>query len=185
MEADKIIEQWRDIRGYEGLYQVSNFGRVKSVRRDIIRVLSKNAQGYYKVNLAVKGKQHTFTVHRLVYETFVGPIPDGMQVNHIDENKLNNFVWNLNLMTPKENTNWGTCIERRAKANGLTRKGTELYETNPNAKPILQYTLNGEFIREWACGRYAIEALGLDQASLSMCLHGKTNSCGGFKWCFV
>ena len=198
METCYCIEVWRDIRGFESLYQVSNIGRVKRLSgytitkagwrlpvKERIRAFSLNGQGYYQVVLTGFGKRETFRVHRLVYETFVGPIPEGMQVNHIDENKLNNCVWNLNLMTPKQNTNWATCIERRAKACSKTKMGTKTYETNGNAKPILQFTLDGEFIKEWACARYAIETLGLNQASLSMCVHGRTKSCGGFKWRFA
>lgn len=199
METENLItEEWREVHGYEGLYQVSNLGRVKRLAgyaetkagwllpvKERIRKFSQNGQGYYQLTLTGLGKRETFRVHRLVYEAFVGPVPEGMQVNHIDEDKLNNCVWNLNLMTPKENTNWGTCIERRAKKCSETKMGTKTYETNGNAKPILQFTRDGEFVREWVCAKYAIDALNLSQSSLSQHLHGKTRWCGGYVFKFA
>ena len=87
-------------------------------------------------------------------------------------------------MTPKENTNWGTGIERRSKSCSETMKGRHKYSDNPNAKPIIQYSLNGEYIAEYSCAKYAIERYNLNQPSLSMCLNGKSKSCGGYKWKF-
>jgi len=130
------MEIWRDIEGYEGLYQVSNYGRVRSLDRTTFansrwgKVRSMNFKGriikqfvgkngYMKVSLCKDGKVHSKDIHRLVYEAFIGEIVEEMQVNHIDENKTNNKVENLNLLTPKENTNWGTAIERMKKTKRL------------------------------------------------------------------
>lgn len=110
-------EIWKDIEGYEGLYQVSNLGNVKSLkymRTNIPHNLKKHLtpKGYYQVCLQT-GSWHKYPlVHRLVYEAFVGKIPEGMQVNHINETKTDNRPENLNLMTPKENVNFGTRNER-------------------------------------------------------------------------
>ena len=133
------MEEWRDIKGYEGLYQVSNEGRVKSLDRivtansrwgktrkmmfkgrDVKQFIGEN--GYFKVSLCKNGKPISKDVHRLVYEAFNGKILDNMQVNHIDENKTNNTLSNLNLLTPKENTNWGTAIERMKETKRLQTK---------------------------------------------------------------
>lgn len=113
-------------------------------------------------------------VYRLVYSAFHGPIPEGMQVNHIDEDPTNNRLENLNLMTPKENTNWGTGIARRAKTTAAALKGKQLYDENPNAKPILEYTLTGEFIKEWACLKEAAEHYHAHYSSLWLCATGRT-----------
>ena len=113
-------EIWKDIVGYEGLYQVSNTGKIKSLnynhtgREKILKQRLFN-RGYLYVGLWKNGKQKYFSVHRLEYEAFYGEIPKGMQVNHINEIKTDNRLENLNLMTPKENTNWGTAIQRRAE----------------------------------------------------------------------
>ena len=123
----KETEEWRDIKGYEGLYQVSDWGRVKALKRNAVgkgrnqyddeHILKLHKSIFYgkkRVQTALhkNGVKKYPIVARLVYETFVGDIPENMQVNHIDENPSNNFVENLNLMTPKQNSNWGTRNER-------------------------------------------------------------------------
>lgn len=105
------MEIWRDIEGYEGLYQVSNYGRVKNRHNRIIKQETVKG-GYHRVHLWKNGKDSHKMISVLVYKTFIGDIPNKMQVNHIDENKDNNNVSNLNLMTPRENCNWGTRNER-------------------------------------------------------------------------
>lgn len=113
-------EIWKPVVGYEGLYEVSSEGRVRSLnykKQNRIQVLVQNYSRKYPYLLLCKdGKIKTHLVHRLVWEAFNGPIPDGMQVNHINEVKTDNRLENLNLMTPKENINWGTGIERRCNA---------------------------------------------------------------------
>lgn len=117
-------EIWKDIKGYEVLYQISNLGRVKSLQRLVwngvkmfmlkerIKKDVINKSGYHQIHLYKNGKRNIFLVHRLVYENFVGEIPDGKDVNHIDECKDNNSLSNLNLMTHKENCNYSTRNQR-------------------------------------------------------------------------
>ena len=191
-------EIWKDIPEYEQLYQASNLGRIRSLDRIVrhnyndtavkkgkILKQSLNKHGYCKVNLCKNRVYKTFVVSRLVYSAFYGVIPAGMQVNHISEDKTDNSICNLNLMTPKENTNWGTCIERRVAKTRIKRKGQFTYETNPNSKPIIQYSKKGVFIKKWDCAKYAIEELNLSQSSLSSHLHNRTKSCGGFVFKFA
>ena len=105
-------EIWKDIKGYEGLYQVSNLGRVKSLSRknhpkEEFRNLITNSKGYLIVNLLKNNKGKTNKVHRLVAEAFI-PNPNNYpQVNHKDENKTNNHVDNLEWCTNKYNSNYG------------------------------------------------------------------------------
>lgn len=117
-------EIWKDVPGYQGLYQVSNLGRVRSLDRLVqcmngmrmskgcIRKNCIGRGGYHIIVLSKDAKTKTFRIHRLVYEAFIGEIPDGYEINHIDEDKNNNALSNLNLMTPKQNANWGTRNER-------------------------------------------------------------------------
>lgn len=110
------IEEWKPIIGYPN-YRVSNLGRVysKNVNRILVTTRTRKKDGYEIVMLSKDGKSKGFLVHRLVYQAFVGEIPDGMQINHIDENKLNNNVENLETVTPSQNVSYGSASERRWK----------------------------------------------------------------------
>jgi hypothetical protein len=149
-------------------------------------------------------------IHLLVARAFpeiCGEWFDGCQVDHLDTNKLNNVASNLRVCTEKENHNnpltrkhisesqigntpWnkgkpGCFSEESRRKMSDSQKRKSLYENNPNAKPILQYSVNGEFIKEWACAKSAIEYYNLNQPSLSRHLHGRTKTCGGYIWKFV
>lgn len=188
-------EIWKDIEGYEGLYQVSSEGRVRSL--DMVvrhnyggtalkkgRILKQHISHRTRcqVCLIINGVRKYPLVSRLVYAAFNGPIPDGMQVNHIDENPLNNRLDNLNLMTPKENTNWGTCIERRTKTLSKTMKGKHLYSENPNAKAVVQYDKDGNIVKEFDCLKSAAEYYGLCYQTIWQHIIGKTKTCHNSIW---
>lgn len=113
----KTIEEWKDIEGYNGKYQVSDWGRIRDINyRNTntikIRKPQMNVCGYNYIRITQNGLITHYFIHRLVYETFIGKIPIGMQVNHIDEDKANNNLWNLNLLSPKDNSNHGTRNKR-------------------------------------------------------------------------
>jgi hypothetical protein len=119
MDQIEVREQWRPVDGFEGFYEVSNLGRVRSlVRRDSIGrkrggfVLrpALNSRGYLQVTLAKECENHSMAIHRLVAAAFVGTIPVDRQVDHIDGDKLNNCVGNLRYVTPLENIGYGIAI---------------------------------------------------------------------------
>ena len=162
-------EYWKPVLGYEGLYEVSNWGRVKSMnynhsgKEKILKPCTYN-HGYLYVNLCKNGKVKKFLVHRLVAEAFI-PNPNNLpQVNHKDECKTNNNVENLEWCSAKHNANFGTRNERVAKKC---------------SKPVVQYTLDGKFVREWKsiaeCGRN-----GFHQGHISDCCRGKLKTHKGF-----
>jgi hypothetical protein len=113
-------------------YEIYEDGRIWSYKTNRFLKPSIEKKGYQRVNLydnegTIKG----YLVHRIVYEAVTGnPIPEGLQVNHIDEDKTNNHINNLNLMTPKENCNWGTGIERcsKARTNGKLSKAVGAFK---------------------------------------------------------
>ena len=102
----KIMEQWKDIEGYEGIYQISSHGRVKSFKNGKIKILKSriNDKGYNTTCLRKDGKSKYKLVHRLVAEAFIPNIDSKPYINHIDGNKLNNNINNLEWVTPSENT---------------------------------------------------------------------------------
>lgn len=117
-------EVWKDVVGYEGLYQISTFGRVKSLKRfdtrgnplksRILKNVSRG-NGYLSVNLCKNATAKLFNLHRLVAQAYI-PNPDSKpQVNHIDEDKTNNKIDNLEWVTIKENANHGTRNRRIGK----------------------------------------------------------------------
>lgn len=170
-----MTESWKDVVGYEGLYEVSDFGNVRSLLRNNVRNLAfrNHKNGYYTVLLWRDGKQKSYTVHRLVALAFI-PNNDGFtDVNHIDENKKNNRVDNLEWCTHKENVQKYNANHLR---HGCVRNGKH------KGKKIIQLTLNGEFIREWPNSRTVFRETGMSDWSVSQCCRGIWKTAYGFKW---
>lgn len=163
--------QWKDVVGYEGLYQVSNTGMVRSARRQGAPggaiTLKENQDGYLRAKLCKSGLDRRFMVHRLVYEAFVGHINDGLEINHIDENKKNNNVENLEAISHLKNIKHGTGVQRCAKAHH---------------KPVRQYTMDGEFVAEYPSRKAATEATGVLGSGISLSAHGQISHSGGYVW---
>lgn len=125
-------EIWRDIAGYEGLYQVSNFGRIKSFSRNKSKILSNRKAPtsiYARIILSKNGITKTLSIHRLVAEAFIPNPENKPQVNHIDGNKFNNHVENLEWATASENTqhafNTGLATALRGSQNGAAKLTAE------------------------------------------------------------
>lgn len=153
------------VEGYEGLYEVSDLGRVRSLKYGEKRFLKPDVtkKGYLRVSLCKGGKQKWFKVHRLVAQAFVPNIFKLNEVNHINENKKDNRAENLMWCDTKENCNWGTRNKRISK-------------------PILQFSKTGELIREWKSAIEVKRVLGFCQSSISKCCSGKLKSAYGFIW---
>lgn len=168
-------EIYKDIKDLEGKYQVSNFGNVMSLnyrRTGRAELVSPGkCGGYLRVNLCKNGKMKMFFVHRLVAETFL-PNPNNLPcVNHKDQTRTNNRVDNLEWCTYEYNINYGTRNERVAKANTNGKR----------SKKVLQFTLDGEFVREWESTREC-ERNGFDHSGVMKCCNGKQKTHKGFRW---
>lgn len=174
------MEEWKqiEVNGKQTNYEVSTKGRVRNVKTGRIMKLHINHRGYLKLNLYVNKKRMNFTVHRLVALAFIpNNDTEKTEVNHIDENKTNNCVENLEWVTPKENMNHGTVQERKGKSLSKTMKGT------PSHLKIKIRCV--ELDRIFESLTEASQELGLHESNLSYCLSGKYKTCGGFHWEYV
>ena len=174
----KEKEIWKDIKGYEGYYQVSNLGKVRSLDRFIngnnCKRLKKgkilkpfvNNRGYELVILSLRQKTKHFQIHRLVAETFI-PNPDNLPcVNHKDENPKNNKIDNLEWCTVKYNINYGTAIKRRVEKR---------------SKPIIQYDKNFNIVAEWkSCTEPPKEKY--DYSAITKCCKNIYKTHKGYIW---
>lgn len=180
-------EIWKDIEGYEGLYQISNLGRVKSLGRYInklsgniwtdekIKKSYTDRDGYYRVNLYKDSKIQTYMIHRLVALAFIPNTKDKPQVNHIDGNKENNNVSNLEWCTSKENNIHALKNKLRIMPRG---------NKNKLSKEIIQYDLNMKKIAKYGSIREAQRITGINQSNISKCCRekGNYNTAGGYIW---
>jgi len=167
-------EIWKDIAGYEDLYEVSNMGRVRSLRFGKTRLLKpgKNTCGYLQVNFYKDGKKKMFLVHRLVADAFI-PNPQGYPViNHRDENPANNHVDNLEWCSQAYNVRYGT---------GLKRMAMKL-KNGPLAKQVLQYDRDSNLVRIWPSAQEAKRQLGFNRGHICQCCNGERKSAYGYIW---
>ena len=167
-------EIWKDVVGYEGLYQVSNTGKVRSLSdRHYLKEkkLQKNNCGYLTVLLSKNSKQTRRTVHRLVAEAFIPNVNALPQINHIDEDKRNNSVSNLEWCDALYNNQ---CYARNHP--NLSRVGKR------SKYKVLQFDLDGNLIKEWKNSRRVFAETGMSDWSISQCCRGKQKTAYGYKW---
>lgn len=170
-------EVWRDIKDYEGLYQISSLGRVRSLDRfDSIgrfikgKMLSYNVDkdGYSCITLCKNGGEKKCKVHRIVAQTFI-PNPDNKPcIDHINCERSDNRIENLKWCTHSENLM--NPITRKKKSN-ICREICQGSD-NPNSKKIIQFSKNGDLIRLWECMKDAADNLGTNYQNISKCCRG-------------
>ena len=147
----------KDVVGYENIYGVTSCGKVYSYKNKKFLKPYYNTDGYLQVSLYKNGNRKVVTIHKLVAEAYL-PNPDNLSdVDHIDNNKTHNYLNNLQWITHRDNV--------RKSCN----------------KPILQYDLNGEFVREWESASDVGKEV---QAHICHCLKGKLHSAYGYKWVY-
>lgn len=176
-------EVWKDVVGYEGFYQVSNLGRVKSVDRLIngryaghktkakgkLLKTFTNKTGYVRVALHINQRVNKFSVHRLVAMAFIPNPENKPQVNHIDETRNNNNVDNLEWATEKENSNYGTRPEKISKLK---------------SKPVISVS-EGGLMRWFKSATDAAKVLNVQNKNITKVLYGTRQHTGGYKFHFT
>lgn len=166
-------EIWKDIKGYEGLYQVSNLGRIKRLRfinkntnieRERIKNLKLRKDGYLEVSLYKKGKGKSVQVHRLVAQAFIPNPTSKLQVNHIDGIKTNNKVSNLEWVSISENAIHSSRVLKN------------------NVRKVNQYDLKGIHLATYSSIKIASEITGIKASSISNVLGKRRNKAGNYIW---
>lgn len=174
-------EEWKDIQGYEGLYQVSNYGRVKSLQNNKIMKPGKSKSNNYRyhITLCKDGVHKSAKCHRLVAQAFV-PNPDNLpEVNHknpvtaeICDNRSTELEW----ATHSDNMQWRTKCGNHPKGTFI-RNGI-----NVNNKRVIQFNADDTYIRTFSSLRDAMRVTGIDETSISKVCHGKIKTAGGYKF---
>lgn len=186
-------EEWRDIEDYEGLYAISNYGRIYSAPRKhtkggIIKQSFSNS-GYLQVHLCKNSISKTYQSHRLVAKHFLDN-PDNLpEVNHKDERKDNNCVWNLEYCSRIYNQKYGTAIERMAKSHNYKESAIKSamhhdYKevAKKQAKRVMQLSDNGEIVKIWDSMRDVARAFNISVSNISSACNGRYKSSCGYQW---
>ena len=167
------METWVDIPEYEGLYQVSNMGNVRSLNwnktgqsRNLF--LKPHTRGYLQVELRRNGKRRMYTVHKLVARCFVGGYKEGLVVNHLNEDKTDNRAENLEWCTTAQNINYSRKNKKHPALKLLT--------------PIAQFTSEGTLICVWNSATEIKHTLGFSDWSIKECCKGKRKQAYGYMW---
>ncbi|MDR1120216.1 MAG: hypothetical protein LBM08_04790 [Dysgonamonadaceae bacterium] len=185
-------EIWKDIKDYEGCYQVSNLGRIRSLSRIIQRkngmsykvngkifTGTPEKDGYLIVHLRNGNVNNHARISRLVAATFIPNTLNKSEVNHMNGMKTDNRVENLEWATSGENITHAYRILNRIKNKNLLNKTGDLH---PTSKAVLQFDLNGSFIARYESARQASLALNKSASTISKAISGKTKISGGFIW---
>ena len=178
-------EIWKDIKGYEGKYQISNYRRVKSLNyhrtgKERILKAGDNGHGYLFVELCKDGKTKTCRINRLVAQAFLENPQKLPEVNHKNEDKTDNRVENLEWCSKLYNINYGTGIKRSAE------KRAEKMTNNPKlSKPVFSVDKETGLIMWWQSAMEASRQTGIAQGNICACCKGRIKSAGGHIWFYA
>lgn len=189
------MEEWKNIKGYEGLYQINKKGQIRSLDRYAtiksgaqrivkgkMKIASIRKDGYYSLILSKKGINKRYVVHRLLAETFIPNPENKCCVNHIDGNKQNNELSNLEWCSHVENMKHAfktKLIDNEA----LIKRGAKI--SKERRKKVAQFTKDNKLIAVYESQHEAEVATNIPQGRISFCCSGKYKTAGGFIWKFV
>lgn len=178
----KAKEIWKNVKGYENLYLVSNYGNIKRIGKNKNRKFNVTRNGYALVNLYKNGVSKNISVHRIVADAFLKNIYNLPQVNHKNGVKIDNRVENLEWISGKENIRHSYRVLGRKVSKG--NKGN-INRITKSTKPLIQYDLDGNFVKVWGSKENASRELKIDSATISNCCRGKRKSARHYKWKYV
>lgn len=183
-------EIWRNIKGYEGFYQVSNLGRIKSIERHVITKHGKKLPikekiikqrttncGYKRVELNKNGKGKSYNVHRLVAQTFLKDFVENLQVNHKNGIKSDNNVFNLEMVTAKENQ-WHSYHVLKTTPSMQGHFGSN----HVRSLKVKQYDKQGNYIKTWDSIIEAAHEVNVAPCCISNTCSNRRKTAGGFIW---
>lgn len=175
------MEIWKDIKGYEGIYQISNLGRIKNCK-GIVKKLQRDKDGYLRTNL-YKGKQiKTIFAHRAVALAFINNPYKKAEVNHIDGNKENNSVENLEWCTKSENEKHAYKNRLKIPKKGKESPSFQKYNNIVTSKSVIQFDFNGNCLNIYPSMHEASRQTKVHVRSISYCCSGKYKTAGGYIW---
>ena len=191
----QLTEEWKPVEGFEGLYLVSNLGKIYSIRNKTMLKPLVTRAGYNRVHLSVDGKVSSLTVHRIVAKAFV-PNPEGKPtVNHKNEIKADNRAENLEWMTNKEQNIYGTRIDRAREHTDYKSRNIDYASVASKhdykrmglqfSKSVYQMDLSGNILFKHSGITAASKKTGINAGKICECAQGKRKAAGGFVWQYV
>lgn len=159
-------EIWKDISEYEGRYQVSNLGNIKNIKTGRILKPRLTHTGYYQVHFTLNGKEKNYKVHRLVAKEFINNPNNYKEVNHKDENRLNNAAFNLEWCNRDYNVNYGS-------------------RTKKTFKKVAQYSIDGNLVKVWDSINDAVKKGLFHSGCIIDCCKGKRKLHKGYMWRYI
>lgn len=193
-------EIWKPIKGYEGYYEISNLGRVKSIERFVkqgklnrhvsekLKSESINPYGYPTVTLCKDRRSRSYPIHRLIAEAFIPNPENKPQVDHINTNRKDYSLSNLRWVTSKENSNnektlahcqQNTYTKEVSQRSNFTKK---LRKTKTAPITVYQYSKDGNFIKEYQSSNDACRQTGISASAIRRVINDNTQSAGGYLW---
>lgn len=196
-----MSEKWKDIKGYETLYQISDRGNVRSLDRKVKcrdnklkqlkgRIIKQQrySNGYMFVSLSKNGVVKQLLVHRLVGNAFIPNPENKPEINHKNEIKEDNTVGNLEWATRYENVVYGTQLKRGVSHRNQFGKNNPMFgktgSLNPQSKRIYQFDKEGNLIKEWGSMKLVRKTLGFNESGIRQAAKGILKQSYGFLWSF-